>query len=152
MIKKAKILDQIQKDFLELSEGFAFLGRQYHLEIGDQDFYLDLLFYHVKLKCFVVIELKSGKFKPEYAGKMNFYLSAVDDIVRQPGDNPSIGIILCRSKSGVVAEYALRDMTKPIGLAEYHLTDSLPEDLKTALPTIEELEAELAKDLNDDDL
>ena len=97
-----------------------------------------------------MIELKSGKFKPEYAGKMNFYLSAVDDLLRHPGDNPSIGLILCRSKVGVLAEYALRDMTKPIGLAEYRLEDALPENLKTALPTIEELEAELAKDLGDE--
>lgn len=97
-----------------------------------------------------MIELKSGKFKPEYAGKMNFYLSAVDDLLRHSGDNPSIGLILCKSKVGVLAEYALRDMTKPIGLAEYRLEDALPENLKTALPTIEELEAELAKDLGDE--
>lgn len=101
---------------------------------------------HIKLSSFVVIELKNGKFKPEYAGKMNFYLSAVDRLVRQPSDNPSIGLILCRSKAGVVAEYALRDMTKPIGLAEYKFTQSLPKNLKTALPTIEELETELARD------
>ena len=141
------LVAHIEKFLLELGEGFAFLGRQYHIQIEDQDFYIDLLFYHIKLRSFVVIELKSGKFKPEYAGKMNFYLSAVDDLLRQPGDNPSIGIILCRSKVGVVAEYALRDMTKPIGLAEYRLTESLPENLKTALPSIEELEAELIKDL-----
>ena len=97
----------------------------------------------------MVLELKSGKFKPEYAGKINFYLSAVDDLLRQPGDNPSIGLILCRSKVGVLAEYALRDMTKPIGLAEYRLQDALPENLQTALPTIEELEAALAKDFNE---
>ena len=145
------LVAHIEKFLLELGEGFAFLGRQYHLQIEDQDFYIDLLFYHIKLRCFVVIELKAGKFKPEYAGKMNFYLSAVDDLLRQPGDNPSIGLILCRSKVGVVAEYALRDMTKPIGLAEYRLQDALPENLKTSLPTIEELEAELAKDLGDKD-
>ena len=96
-----------------------------------------------------MVELKSGKFKPEYAGKMNFYLSAVDDLLRQPGDNPSIGLILCRSKVGVLAEYTLRDMTKPIGLAEYRLTESLPKEIKTLLPTIEELESELSKDLPD---
>ncbi len=145
------LVAHIEKFLLELGEGFAFLGRQYHLQIEDQDFYIDLLFYHIKLRCFVVIELKSGKFKPEYAGKMNFYLSAVDDLLRHPGDNPSIGLILCRSKVGVVAEYALRDMTKPIGLAEYRLQDALPENLQTLLPTIEELEAELAKDLGDED-
>jgi predicted nuclease of restriction endonuclease-like (RecB) superfamily len=145
------LVAHIEKFLLELGEGFAFLGRQYHLQIEDQDFYIDLLFYHIKLRCFVVIELKAGKFKPEYAGKMNFYLSAVDDLLRQPGDHPSIGLILCRSKVGVVAEYALRDMTKPIGLAEYRLQDALPENLKTALPTIEELEAELAKDWGGED-
>lgn len=145
------LIGHIEKFLLELGEGFAFLGRQYHIQVENQDFYLDLLFYHIKLRSFVVIELKSGKFKPEYAGKMNFYLSVVDDLLRQPGDNPSIGLILCRSKVGVVAEYALRDMTKPIGLAEYRLTENLPENIKTALPTIEELEAELAKNLGDED-
>jgi YhcG PDDEXK nuclease domain len=144
------LVAHIEKFLLELGDGFAFLGRQYHLQVEDQDFYIDLLFYHIKLRSFVVIELKSGKFKPEYAGKMNFYLSAVDDLLRHPGDNPSIGLILCRSKVGVLAEYALRDMTKPIGLAEYRLEDALPENLQTALPTIEELEAELAKDLGDE--
>lgn len=118
-----------------------------HLQVEDQDFYIDLLFYPIKLRSFVVIEFKSGKFKPEYAGKMNFYLSAVDDLLRHPGDNPSIGLILCRSKVGVLAEYALRDMTKPIGLAKYRLEDALPKNLQTALPTIEEPETELAKDL-----
>lgn len=145
------LVAHIEKFLLELGEGFAFLGRQYHLQIEDQDFYIDLLFYHIKLRCFVVIELKSGKFKPEYAGKMNFYLSAVDDLVKHETDQPSIGLILCKSKNNVLAEYALRDMTKPIGLAEYRLEDALPENLKTALPTIEELEAELAKDLGGED-
>jgi hypothetical protein len=135
---------------LELGEGFAFVGRQYHLQVEEQDFYLDLLFYHLKLRSYVVIELKSGKFQPEYVGKMNFYLSAVDDLLRHPNDNPSIGLLLCRSKIGIVAEYALRDMTKPIGLAEYKLTETLPENIKTALPTIEELEAELSKDIGED--
>jgi len=140
------LVAHIERFLLELGEGFAFLGRQYHLQIEDQDFYIDLLFYHIKLRAFVVIELKSGKFKPEYAGKMNFYLSAVDDLLRQPSDTPSIGLILCRSKVGVVAEYALRDMTKPIGLAEYKLNESLPDDIKTALPTIDQIEEELSKD------
>jgi predicted nuclease of restriction endonuclease-like (RecB) superfamily len=146
------LVAHIEKFLLELGEGFAFLGREYHLKIEDQDFYIDLLFYHIRLRCFMVIELKSGKFKPEYAGKMNFYLSAVDDLLRSPGDHPLIGLILCRSKVGVVAEYALRDMTKPIGLAEYRLQDALPENLQTALPTIEELEAELAKDFGGEDV
>ena len=144
-VEKA-LVQHMEKFILELGAGFSFVGRQYKLEVEDQDFYIDLLFYHLKLRCFVVIELKTGTFKPEYAGKMNFYLSAVDDLLRHPGDNPSIGIILCRSKVGVLAEYALRDMTKPIGLAEYRLEDALPENLKTALPTIEELEAELNKE------
>lgn len=143
------LIAHIEKFLLELGEGFAFLGRQYHLQVEDQDFYIDLLFYHIKLRSFLVVELKSGKFKPEYAGKMNFYLSAVDDLLRQPGDNPSIGLILCRSKLGILAEYALRDMTKPIGLAEYKLTEALPKEIKTLLPTIEELEIELSKDLSD---
>lgn len=143
------LVAHIEKFLLELGEGFAFLGRQYHLQVEDQDFYIDLLFYNIKLRSFVVVELKSGKFKPEYAGKMNFYLSAVDDLLRHPSDNPSIGLILCRSKVGVLAEYTLRDMTKPIGLAEYRLDEQLPENIKTALPSIEELEAELSKDLID---
>lgn len=145
------LMKHIEKFLLELGEGFAFLGRQYHLHVEDQDFYIDLLFYHIKLRSFIVVELKVGKFKPEYAGKMNFYLSAVDDLLRQPGDNPSIGLILCRSKVGVLAEYTLRDMTKPIGLAEYRLSESLPENIKTALPTIEELEAELTKELQNEE-
>jgi predicted nuclease of restriction endonuclease-like (RecB) superfamily len=144
-VEKA-LVQHMEKFILELGAGFAFVGRQYHLEVGDQDFYLDLLFYHLKLRCFVVIELKDKDFKPEYAGKMNFYLSAVDDILKHDSDQPSIGLILCKNKNNVLAEYALRDMTKPIGLAEYRLEDALPENLKTALPTIEELEAELNKD------
>ncbi|GKS79086.1 hypothetical protein wHma_10930 [Wolbachia pipientis] len=143
-IEKA-LVAHIERFLLELGEGFAFLGRQYHLRVGDRDFYLDLVFYHIKLRCYVVIELKAGKFRPEYTGKMNFYLSAVDDLLRQPGDNQSIGLILYRSKVGVIAEYALRDINKPIGLAEYRITENLPENIKTALPTIEELEAELSK-------
>ncbi len=145
-VEKA-LMNHMEKFILELGAGFAFVGRQYHLEVGDQDFYIDLLFYHLKLRCFVVIELKDKDFKPEYAGKMNFYLSCVDDLVKHETDQPSIGLILCKSKNNVLAEYTLRNMTKPISLAEYRLTESLPEDLKTSLPTIEELEAELAKDL-----
>ncbi len=144
------LMAHIEKFLLELGEGFAFLGRQYHLQVEDQDFYIDLLFYHIKLRSFVIIDLKSGKFKPEYAGKMNFYLSAVDDLLRAPEDNPSIGLILCRSKVGILAEYALRDINKPIGLAMYRLTENLPKNLITALPTIEELEAELTKKMSDE--
>jgi len=138
----------MEKFLLELGAGFAFVGRQYHLEVGDQDFYIDLLFYHLKLRCFVVIELKDKDFKPEYVGKMNFYLSAVDDLIKHQSDQPSIGLILCKSKNNVLVEYALRDTTKPIGLAEYKLTEALPEDIKTALPSIEELEAELSREMS----
>lgn len=145
------LVKHIEKFLLELGEGFAFLGRQYHLQVEDQDFYIDLLFYHIKLRAFVVVELKAGQFKPEYAGKMNFYLSAVDDLLKHSEDNPSIGLILCRSKVGILAEYALRDMTKPIGLAEYRLEDSLPDDIKTSLPTIEEIESALSKRINSDE-
>ena len=148
-VEKA-LVAHIERFLLALGEGFAFLGRQYHLQVEDQDFYLDLLFYNIKLRSFLVIDLKSGKFKPEYTGKMNFYLSAVDDLLRQPNDNPSIGLILCRSKIGVLAEYALRDMSKPIGLAEYRLTELLPKEIKTILPTIEELEIELSKDIKNE--
>lgn len=143
-VEKA-LIQHMEKFLLELGSGFAFVGRQYHLDVGDQDFYIDLLFYHLKLRCYVVIELKDKEFKPEYAGKMNFYLSAVDDLIRHKSDQPSIGIILCKSKNNVLVEYALRDMTKPIGLAEYRLHDALPKNIQTSLPTIEELEAALQK-------
>lgn len=143
-VEKA-LIHHMEKFIIELGAGFAFVGRQYHLKVGGQDFYIDLLFYHLKLRCFVVIELKDKDFKPEYAGKMNFYLSAVDDLIKHETDQPSIGLILCKSKNNVLAEYTLRDMSKPIGLAEYRFTESLPEKLKTALPTIEELEEEFAK-------
>ncbi|MBA8757790.1 DUF1016 domain-containing protein [Wolbachia pipientis] len=135
----------VEKFLLELGEGFAFVGRQFHLDVGNKDFYIDLLFYHLKLRCFVVIELKDKDFKPEYAGKMNFYLSAVDDLLKHETDQPSIGLILCRSKDNVLAKYTLKDISKPIGLAEYQITESLPKNIRTALPTIEELEAELSK-------
>jgi len=134
------LLEHIREFLLELGVGFAFVGSQYHLEIGEQDFYLDLLFYHLRLRAFIVIELKMGEFKPEYAGKMNFYLSAVDDLLKHPQDQPSIGIILCKTKNKVVAEYALRDTHKPIGVSSFQLTESLPEKLQGSLPTIEELE------------
>jgi hypothetical protein len=129
---------------LELGVGFAFVGSQYQIEVGGQDFYLDLLFYHLNLRAYVVIELKVTEFKPKYAGKMNFYLSAVDDLLRHEHDQPSIGIILCKTKNKVVAEYALRDTRKPIGVSSFQLTESLPEKLQGSLPTIEELEAELS--------
>ncbi|HEY9713799.1 MAG TPA: PDDEXK nuclease domain-containing protein [Chroococcales cyanobacterium] len=137
------LLEQIRSFLLELGTGFAFVGSQYHLEVGDQDFFIDLLFYHLKLRCYVVIELKAVDFQPEFAGKVNFYLSAVDDLLRHPDDKPSIGIILCRSKNKIVAEYSLRDTSKPIGVSSYQLTESLPEFLKDSLPSIEQLESEL---------
>jgi predicted nuclease of restriction endonuclease-like (RecB) superfamily len=140
------LIDHIQKFLLELGAGFAYIGRQVHLAIGGNDYYLDLLFYHTRLHCYVVIELKAGDFKPEYAGKLNFYLSAVDDLIKMPEDGPTIGILLCKSKNKVVAEYALKDMAKPMGVSEYKITDSIPEKIKTALPSIEELEEELGKE------
>jgi len=136
----------IQKFLLELGRGFAFVGRQYRLEISDREFYLDILFYHLHLRCFVVIDLKKGDFKPEYAGKMNFYCSAVDDLLRHEHDTPTIGLILCQTKDRILAEYALRDIHKPIGLADYELTRALPEKLASSLPSIEDIEAELSDD------
>ena len=135
-----ELVKQITKLLLELGAGFAFLGNQYHLEVAGEDFYLDLLFYHLKLKCYVVIELKTGKFIPEYAGKLNFYLSAVDDILKTEQDNPTIGLLLCREKNKLIAEYALKDMTKPIGVSEYKLFEELPQEFNGTLPTVEELE------------
>ena len=128
---------------LELGAGFAFVGRQIHLEVGGDDFYIDLLFYHLKLRCYVVIELKAEKFKPEHLGQLSFYLTAVDMQVKAEQDNPTIGLLLCKSKNTVVAEYALRDKTQPIGVAEYQLIESLPEELQTSLPSIEQIEREL---------
>lgn len=132
------------KDFmLELGVGFAFLGSQHHLAVGDEDFYLDLLFYHVKLHCYVVIDLKMGKLRPEYAGKLNFYLSAVDDLLRDPADAPTIGLLLCRGTDGSIVEYSLRDIQKPIGVSSFRFTEALPATLRGSLPTVEQLEAEL---------
>jgi predicted nuclease of restriction endonuclease-like (RecB) superfamily len=138
------LLQHIQKFLLELGRGFAFVGRQYRLEISDRDFYLDLLFYHLHLRCFVVIDLKKGEFKPEYAGKMNFYCSAVDDLLRHENDAPTIGLILCQTKDRIFAEYALRDIHKPIGLADYELTRALPSEIASSLPSIEDIESELS--------
>ena len=140
-----ELVRHLTRFLLELGAGFALVGEQYHLEVGDEDFYLDLLFYHTRLHCYVAIELKAGKFKAEDAGKINFYLSALDDRLRSPGDNPSIGLVLCAEKNKVLAEYALRGLAKPIGVSEYTLTRAIPEKLKTSLPTIEELEAELSQ-------
>jgi predicted nuclease of restriction endonuclease-like (RecB) superfamily len=138
---EAGLLAHVRKFLLELGAGFALVGQQVRLDVGGEDFYLDLLFYHLKLRCFVVVDLKATAFKPEYAGKMNFYLSAVDDLMRHPDDKPSIGIILCKSKNKVVAEYALRDLAKPVGVSSYvtKLVESLPAAFRGALPSPGEL-------------
>lgn len=141
-----QLIKHVSKFLLELGKGFAFLGSQYHLEVAEQDYYLDLLFYHTNLKCYVVIELKNTKFIPEYAGKLNFYLSAVDDKLKQENDQPSIGIVLCRDKNNVEVEFSLRGMSQPIGVSEFNLTETLPEYLKSSLPTIEEIEKGLEKE------
>ncbi len=140
-----KLVVQIERFLLELGTGFAFVGRQAHLEVGSQDFYLDLLFYHLKLRCYVVIELKTGEFKPDFVGQINFYLAAVDDLLRHPDDKPTIGLLLCRSKNNLVVEYALRGLKKPVGVAEWEtqLVKWLPKEFETSLPTIEQIEAEL---------
>ena len=141
-----ELLTHVREFLLELGAGFAFIGNQVKLTVGDDDYFLDLLFYHVRLRCYVVVELKVGAFKPEHAGKMNFYLSAVDDLLKHKDDQPSIGLLLCRSRNRVQVEYALRDIQKPIGVAawETRIVERLPKSLKGSLPTVEEIEAELA--------
>ena len=133
-----------------MGKGFALIGRQYHLEIDAEDYFIDLLFYHVKLKCYVVVELKARTFDPRDIGQLNFYLSAVDDLVRASDDKPTIGLLLCKTKKNFTAEYALRDINKPIGIAAYEteIMKKLPRELKSSLPTIEEIEAELKKSKN----
>ena len=141
------LLAHIRKFLIELGAGFAFVGQQVHLEVASEDYYIDLLFYHLKLRCYFVIELKAGKFKPEYAGKMNFYLSAVDNVLRHPDDKPSIGLILCKEKKRITAEYALQDIHKPMGVSEWKtkIIESLPKRLKGKLPSVDELEKEFEK-------
>jgi predicted nuclease of restriction endonuclease-like (RecB) superfamily len=138
------LLAHLQRFLLELGQGFAFVGRQYRVEIGDENYYIDLLFYHLRLRCFVVIDLKKGPFRPEYAGKMNFCCNVVDDKLRHMADQPTVGLILCQDKNGLVAEYALRGLAKAIGISEYRLTRSLPKSLRSSLPTIAQIEGELA--------
>jgi predicted nuclease of restriction endonuclease-like (RecB) superfamily len=138
------LLVHVEKFLLELGQGFAFVGRQYHLDVGQEDFYLDLLFYHLRLRCFVVVDLKKGPFKAEYAGKMNFYCNVVDDRLRHPTDQPTVGLILCQDENRLVAEYALKGVNKAIGISEYRLTRALPARLKSSLPSIQEIEAELS--------
>ncbi len=145
------LLGHLRQFLLELGTGFAFVGSQVPLEVGGEDFKLDLLFYHLKLRCYIIIDLKMTAFKPEYAGKMNFYLAAVDDLLRHPDDKTSIGLILCKANNRIIAEYALRGTATPIGVSEFKLIENLPEQLKGTLPTIEEIEAELTPpDLSDE--
>ncbi len=141
-LEKALVAD-ITNFLLELGEGFSYVGKQYKLTVDDEDFYIDLLFYHIKLHSYVVIELKTGKFKPEYAGKLNFYVSAVDGILKTESDNTTIGILICKEKSKTIVEYALKDISKPIGVSEYELTKHLPDEYKNALPSIEQIEREI---------
>ncbi len=146
---ESALVRHITRFLLELGAGFAFVGRQFRLEVGGEEFFIDLLFYHVRLKCYVVVELKAHAFKPEHAGQLNFYLSAIDAQVKAPDDKPTIGLLLCRTKNRLVAEYALSGIDKPIGVAEYELVRALPSPLDTSLPSIEEIEAELSRDLGD---
>lgn len=140
------LVTHITEFLLELGAGFAYIGKQVALHVGDRDFFLDLLFYHTNLHCYVVIELKTGDFEPEHAGKLNFYIKAVDEQFRKKADEATIGILLCKNKDKLVAEYALSDINKPIGVSSYQLTQSLPENLKSSLPSIEEIEQELANE------
>ena len=143
------LLNHVQKFLVELGVGFAFVGRQYPLEVSGEEFFLDLLFYHLRLRCFMVVDLKMEAFKPEFAGKMNFYLSAVDDQLRHNDDQPSIGLLLCKERDRLIVEYALRDVKKPIGVAEWRtrLVESLPKKLQSSLPSVKQIEAELAVEL-----
>ena len=146
-----ELVANIAKTLIELGTGFAFVGNQYHLTVGNEDYYLDLLFYNTRLRCYVVIELKAGKFKPEYAGKLNFYLSAVDDMLKHETDNPSIGILLCKERDKLTAEYALRDINKPIGVSEYKLSDFVPTELVDTLPSAEDIEKRIKGNYNLDE-
>ncbi len=145
------LVRNLRNFLLELGMGFAFMGNQYRLDVGGDEFFIDLLFYHHRLRCFVVIELKATEFKPEHAGKLGFYLRAVDEQLKHPEDRPSIGLILCKTKNRLVVEYALWDSTRPLGVADYRLTEALPENLRGILPTVEELEATLAAADNGED-
>lgn len=138
------LVSHLENFLLELGQGFAFVGRQYRLEVGDEDFYIDLLFYHLSLRAFVVIDLKKGKFKPEYAGKLNFYCNVVNERLKRPTDAPTIGLILCQTRDQLLAEYSFAGIDKPIGISTYELTRALPARLQSVLPTVEEIEAELA--------
>lgn len=141
---ETELVRHLEKFLLELGQGFAFVGRQFRLDVGNEDFYIDLLFYHLRLRAFVVIDLKKGKFKPEYAGKLNFYCNVVNDQIRHASDAPTIGLILCQSRDHLLAEYSFAGIDKPIGISTYELTRALPQRLQSALPTVEEIEAELS--------
>jgi hypothetical protein len=147
---ESELVNNITNFLLELGSGFAFVGNQYHLEVGGQDFYIDLLFYHLNLRCYIVIELKNTAFKPDYTGQLNFYLSAVDNTLRKPSDNPTIGLLLCKEKNNIIAEYALQDINRPIGVSEYRLTETLPQELVVALPSIEDIEKRVRAKYNVD--
>ena len=146
-----QLVKHITSVLLELGTGFSFIGQQVPVKIDNQDFYIDLLFYHIKLKCYVVVELKAIEFKAEFAGKMNLYLSAIDDSLKTDTENPTIGLLLCKSKSKIIAEYALRGMTQPIGIAEYEINNAIPKEIKTELPTIEEIELATTKAIRNAD-
>jgi len=147
-----ELVANIAKTIMELGTGFAFVGSQYHIEISDKDYYIDLLFYNTKLRCYVAIELKNTEFRPEYAGKLNFYLSAIDDMLKHETDNPSIGILLCKTKDNLTAEYALRNINKPIGVSEYRLSDYVPAELADTLPSAEEIEKRIKMKYNLDEI
>ncbi len=145
-----KLISHLKDFLLELGQGFAFVGNQYHIELEGEDYYIDLVFYHIKLKCYFIIELKTGKFKPEYAGKLNFYLNLMDNHVKEESDNKTIGLILCEEKRSITVEYAIQGITRPIGVSEFRLTEKLPSELQKYLPTIAILEKELSKEIMDD--
>jgi len=142
---ESALIDNVSKFLLELGTGFAYVGRQIPMQVSDKEYFIDLLFYHLKLRCYVVIELKATDFIPEFAGKLSFYLSAANDILRHPTDNPTIGLMICKNKNRIIAEYALKNINQPIGVSEYQLTKLFPEEFKSSLPTIEEIEEELKK-------
>ena len=143
------LIKHIEKFLLQMGAGFAFMGRQYHIEVSEKDFYIDILMYNAFMHRYLVVELKRGEFQPEYIGKLNFYCSAVDDILCREGDNQTIGLLLCQNKDRIMAEYALRDVHKPIGISDYELGKALPKDIKSGLPSIEELENKLSRELQD---
>ncbi len=138
-----QLIQHITRFLLELGKGFAFIGRQYNIKLNQKEYFIDLLFYHIPMQCYVVVELKNRDFEPEFAGKLNFYLTLIDKTLKRPNENPTIGILLCRGKDNLEVEYSLQDIHKPIGVSEFELSTQLPEDLKSSLPTIEEIEEQL---------